>query len=168
MHLLTYSADRLIVAVRLLGPLVGGPNGLFPGGLLPHRSEMFGTSIAASDLDGDGLVEVAVGMAGYEVPFSAKHPHDVYKGSAAGQQRRDQGAVLMFTLGFGSYSNDTSASASAIRSRLNAAREHTMDRALVVPGSVRFMSVPERDMASRSLFGRSVALLRSPFTSRDS
>ena len=74
----------------------------------------------------------------------------------------------MFTLGFGPYSNDSSASASAIRSRLNAAREHTMDRALVVPGSVRFMSVPERDMASRSLFGRSVALLRSPFTSRDS
>ena len=86
-YLLTYSSDLLIVAVRLLGPLVGGPNGLFPGGLLPHRSEMFGTSITASDLDGDGLVEVAVGVAGYEVPFSAKYPHDVYEASPAGLSR---------------------------------------------------------------------------------
>ena len=73
---------------------------MFPLELLPHRKHITGVSVSAADIDGDGLVEVALGMASFELPFDATQNQDEYEQEFLFFDRADHGAVLMFTLGY--------------------------------------------------------------------
>jgi len=77
--LLSYNSDLLISRAVVLGDISSGINGMWPSGLFPAMQGSFGASIAASDLDGDGLTEVAVGLPEYRVPFDEISSGDVYR-----------------------------------------------------------------------------------------
>lgn len=101
LYLITYEADQRVSSVRRIGPQMGGKGGLFPIGMLPHGGRSFGVFVSAADLDGDGLLEVAVGCQAFETPFDGTRVHSEYKAEFPNNfNRQDQGAVLMFTLGF--------------------------------------------------------------------
>jgi len=104
------------------------------------------------------LVEVVVGASNYEVPFDDQMHTDEYV--ALRSNRKQQGAVIVFTLGLSEHlaGNDT-----AIRTRLSASSSDSVDRALVVPGSLRILPTPaHRRLPGR--FGQGVAIARSAFT----
>jgi len=95
-------------------------------------------SMSAADIDGDGLVEVAIGLMAKDVQFDAKYASDY----AARVNSANAGGVLLFTLGSSKAMQPTSEQSIAIENIRQEAGASRADRALVVPGSVRFIQTP--------------------------
>lgn len=161
LFLASISSELLVTRLVRIGSFVEELNGLFPHGILPYRMGITATSISAADLDGDGLLEVAVGIESYEVPFDARRRQDQYQSEHLPNAR--QGGVILFTLGLGPHMNESSPATVSIRRRLGGSNA-ALDRALVVPGTLRLMHVPMDYLKRKSRAGRGAAIVAGPFT----
>jgi len=152
-----FGANLQVKSILRIGQVSAGQVGPFqqlsgswPNGLLPPRQWAMGSSLSASDIDGDGTIEVAMGMLAWSSPMDAGAvDHD-----SSSEVSVRSGGVILFSLSPIRTANGAhgmpAAAGSILEAKASANSSFRTDSSLVVPGSIRFLSPPPDRLMKKS------------------